>query len=191
MHVVRYLVLVVSLSANPLIAQSPAAPVNDPNPDAQLNFLLMGELRTHSVGIVRRGHTVGITLETWRVTDLTTESLEPIARHALRSLIARDSAAAGAESLFVRFSDYEPHVTTLTWTRKALPSQPPTRTDFPALPARHALRCLIPGTPGTAESVIPGSPGTSALGDLPATPATPAIIIPGLPASPDIWLPCD
>lgn len=83
--------------------------------DAVLSAKLREALSVNGVGFGRRKNTVLLGLENWTQTDLSTAALAPIARKALRILFS-DTSFHSADTLSVRFSDYAPHVVTLSWT---------------------------------------------------------------------------
>jgi hypothetical protein len=143
-----FVVAIVSAAAVlPLAAQTPSPVQKLPRPEPvfahrALYNELMRKLDVHSVGMSVTKTTAAVQLEGWKKTDLTTASIEPIARQALAILLERYPRARTADSLRVLFSDYTPHVVTLTWTAA----------DFRTNPTRFSVQRSKPHVYPSAEA---------------------------------------
>lgn len=91
-----------------------------------LDDSIMRELGVSNFGIRAKGGVNGMVFENWKKTDLSAESLLPIARQALQVFANHHIGKAPADTLFVQFVDYQPECATFVWVRKPV-TEPPDR----------------------------------------------------------------
>ena len=85
---------------------------------------IMTEVDIKQLGVVEGRGFAGLAFQNWRRTDLSLESLLPIARRALQTYAAHSKRTATPDTLFAQFVDYKPQCATLVWVRKPVSSPP-------------------------------------------------------------------